>query len=69
MVILNYIFLIFYLLSLLVMVMSLLLLLLSSSLSELLNPKGRPVKANQQAWRYFNPGSRVALRRMLSHWK
>ena len=36
-------------------------------LSEVLSPKGQPIKAELQVWRYFNPGSQAALRHMLSN--
>ena len=43
--------------------LSLLLLLL---LSEVLNPKGRPIKARPQTKKYFKPYSQIVLRCMLS---
>ena len=46
----------------------LLLLLLFLLVSEVLNPKSWPIKASLLAERYFNPGSQVTLRRVLSDW-
>ena len=35
-------------------------------LSEVLSPKGLPIKASPQSGRYFNPGSQASLQRILS---
>ena len=49
------------------LLLSILLLLLLSLLSEVCNPKkGWSVTESSQTWKYFNPGSQAALRRMLS---
>ena len=34
-------------------------------MSEVFNPKDRPIKARRQDWRYLNPGSQAALRHMM----
>ena len=49
-----------------IMVILLLLLLL---LFELLSPKGWPIEASQQAWRYFKPGSQATLQYILFGWE
>ena len=51
-----------------ILLLLLLLLSLLLSLSEVLSPKGRPIKTNPQAKRDSNPDSQAALRRMLSVW-
>ena len=37
-------------------------------LSELLKPKGQPIKTSLQAWRYFNRDSQTAFWCILSDW-
>lgn len=37
-------------------------------LYEVLSPKDLSIKASPQTWRYFNLGSQVGLRRMMSNW-
>ena len=37
-------------------------------LYDVLSLKNWPIKVNQWAWRYFNPGSQAALMHMLSDW-
>ena len=36
--------------------------------SEVLSPKSRQSRQSQQAWRYFKPGSKADLRRVLPDW-
>ena len=52
--------------SLIRLLLSLFLLLLS--LFEILSPKVERVKASSWGWNHFNPGSQVALRRVLFDW-
>ena len=36
--------------------------------TEVLSSKSQRIKASPQAWRYFNPGNKAALQRMLPDW-
>ena len=38
-------------------------------LYEVLSPKDLSIKASPQTWRYFNLGSQVGLRHMMSNWE
>ena len=53
----------------LINVIMIILLLLLLLLFELLSPKGWPIEASQQAWRYFKPGSQATLQYILFGWE